>query len=190
MEKYIGVKPSDKRPSPKKDRQSIMATFEEQMLSKPSFMFSSNTKQRLSAEESTPGPQDYSASAAHMLKKDFSRPRFVNSKPTRNLDGAIRTQPYISSNELKHKNLSPGPVAPLESPAKAKERHRTEPRMRQYGLNMISNTLPDPEQVKSSNEVAKAQIKKRLTADSVPGPGQYNPIAKTLIGGSNQELTP
>jgi len=45
--------------------------------------------------------------------------------------------------------------------------------MRQYGLNMITNTLPDPEKLKTNNEVAKAALKKRLQNFS-PGPGEYS----------------
>ena len=44
MEKYIGVKPSERKFSPKKEKsQSIMQSFEQQMRSKPSFMFQSPT---------------------------------------------------------------------------------------------------------------------------------------------------
>ena len=46
--------------------------------------------------------------------------------------------------------------------------------MHQYGLNMITNTLQDPEQIKTNNEVTKAELKKRLTSSSVPGPGEYD----------------
>ena len=73
-------------------------------------------------------------------------------------------------------NISPGPAAPLEEVAAPKARQRTEPRMRQYGLNMITNLLPDPDSIKQNNEVAKAQLKKRLVTDATPGPGDYNPL--------------
>ena len=125
MEKYIGVKPSERKPSPKPDRTSIMGSFEEQVQNRPSYMFQSTTQRGSMADQEAlnrPGPQDYSASVEHLLKKDFSRPRFVSTQPTRNLDGALRTQPFIASNEIKHKMMSPGPVRPLESPKNAKER--------------------------------------------------------------------
>jgi len=54
--------------------------------------------------------------------------------------------------------------------------------MRQYGLNMITNTVDDPHQLKSNNEVAKASLKKRLDPGSVPGPGNYNPQKVPDIG--------
>jgi len=43
MEKYIGVKPSERRHSPQPEPTSLsaMQSFEEQMRSKPSFMFQS-----------------------------------------------------------------------------------------------------------------------------------------------------
>ena len=45
MEKYIGVKPSERKPPPKRDNAvSNMQTFENQMQNKPSFMFQSNTQ--------------------------------------------------------------------------------------------------------------------------------------------------
>ena len=56
--------------------------------------------------------------------------------------------------------------------------------MRQYGLNMITNTLQDPEQIKSNNEVAKAALKKRLTSHEPPDPGDYDPVKKAPIGAS------
>lgn len=153
LEKYIGVKPSEQgKVSPKKAReQSANATlpsFEEQMRSKPSFMFASSTERKVvdTGDQSMPGPQHYASSVVHLMKKDFSRPRIVIAQPTRNLDGAIRNDPYLASNELKHKNISPGPAPLLDYPgAKLQERQRTEPRMRQYGLNMITNTLQDPD---------------------------------------------
>lgn len=46
--------------------------------------------------------------------------------------------------------------------------------MRQYGLNMITNTLQDPDQMKANNEVAKAALKKRLVGTQGPGPGDYD----------------
>ena len=131
------------------------------------------------------------------MKKDFSRPRIVIAQPTRNTDGAFRNEPYLASNELKFKNISPGPVPSLDMPLNtapgggggATERQRTEPRMRQYGLNMITNTIQDPEQMKSNNEVAKAQLKKRLIDDQPPGPGQYDPLKKPPLGGSPSPLS-
>ena len=125
------------------------------------------------------------------MKKDFSRPRIVLTSPTRNTDGAFRTLPDLASNELKYKNLSPGPVAAIDYPGAAlKDRQRTEPRMRQYGLNMITNTLQDPEMIKSNNEVAKAQLKKRMLNNDAPGPGDYNPQAKPPIGGPISGISP
>ena len=114
------------------------------MRSKPSFMFASATERRITepGAESLPGPQHYASSSAHLMKKDFSRPRIVIAEPTRNLDGAIRADPYLAGDELKNKNFSPGPAPLLDYPgAKVQERQKTEPRMRQYGLNMITNTL-------------------------------------------------
>ena len=86
------------------------------------------------------------------------------TRPTRNTDGAFRTNPNIASNELRHKNISPGPAPSLDVPNMTKDRERAEPRMRQYGLNMITNTIQDPDQIKTNNEVTKAELKKRLTA--------------------------
>ena len=62
--------------------------------------------------------------------------------------------------------------------------------MRQYGLNMITNTLQDPDQIKSNNEVVKAELKRRLAANDVPGPGSYNPARKPPIGGPTPAFTP
>ena len=165
MEKYIGVKPSERKFSPKKEKSpSIMHSFEQQMRSKPSFMFQSPTQRGLAEPRyASPGPQDYATVPIHLMKKDFSRPKIAITQPTRNLDGAIRTELYIHSNELKHKNLSPGPAPSLDFPQTShRNTQRAEPRMHQYGLNMITNTLPDPDQLKTNNEVAKAQLKKRL----------------------------
>ena len=39
MEKYIGVKPSDRKNMPKKEREIGLLSFEQQMREKPSFMF-------------------------------------------------------------------------------------------------------------------------------------------------------
>ena len=74
------------------------------MRCKPSFMFASATERRVvqPGAEHSPGPQHYANSAAHLMKKDFSRPRIVIAQPTRNLDGALRANPDISSNELKY----------------------------------------------------------------------------------------
>ena len=127
----------------------------------------------IQADLSLPGPQDYAISTSLLAKKDFSRPRFVLASPTRNTDGAFRKNPDLASNELKHVQISPGPVPSLDQPGARTERQRTEPRMRQYGLNMITNTLPDPEKLKTNNEVAKAALKKRLQNFS-PGPGEYS----------------
>ena len=121
-------------------------------------MFQSNTeRKRVDNGDASPGPSHYANSSVHLMKKDFSRPRVVLASPTRNLDGAIRSDPYLASNELKHKNLSPGPAPLLDFPgATLSNRQLAEPRMRQYGLNMITNTLQDPDLIKSNNEVAKA----------------------------------
>jgi len=62
--------------------------------------------------------------------------------------------------------------------------------MRQYGLNMITNTLPDPDQMKSNNEVAKAQLKKRLNAEQSPGPGSYDPLMKPPLGANSATPAP
>ena len=148
-------------------------------------MFASNTERKIveSEQENSPGPQHYANSAVHLMKKDFSRPRIVIAQPTRNLDGAIRANPDIASDELKHSNISPGPAPLLDYPgAKVQERQKTEPRMRQYGLNMITNTLQDPDQIKTNNEVAKAALKKRLETHHAPGPGEYDPVKKPPIG--------
>ena len=88
-------------------------------------MFASSTERRVTqpGAESSPGPQHYASSAVHLMKKDFSRPRIVIAQPTRNLDGAIRADPYLASNELKYKNLSPGPAPSLDYPgAKVQDR--------------------------------------------------------------------
>ena len=51
MEKYIGVKPSERGKAQPKDKdsqnQSAMHSFEQQMRSKPSFMFASATERRI-----------------------------------------------------------------------------------------------------------------------------------------------
>ena len=57
--------------------------------------------------------------------------------------------------------------------------------MRQYGLNMIANTIQDPENIRSNNEVAKAQLKARLKPDSIPGPGAYQPEKLPPIGAAS-----
>ena len=117
------------------------------------------------------------------MKKDFSRPRIVIASPTRNLDGALGRDPYLASNDLNHMQISPGPAPALDFPgALAKDRQRAEPRMRQYGLNMITNTLDDPHQLKTNNEVAKASLKKRLQPSDYPGPGNYDPQKVPDIG--------
>ena len=103
-------------------------------------MFQSLTERKAADRDALlPGPQDYAITSKHLNRKDFSRPILVMARPTRNTDGAFRTNPNIASDELRHKNISPGPVPSLELPTK--ERDRAEPRMRQYGLNMITNTL-------------------------------------------------
>ena len=52
---------------------------------------------------------------------------------------------------------------------------------------MITNTIVDPDMLKLNNEVAKAQLKKRLKQPS-PGPGSYDtnqlPRHKTLDAAS------
>ena len=117
------------------------------------------------------------------MKKDFSRPRIVIASPTRNLDGALGRDPYLASNDRDHMQISPGPAPALDFPgALAKARQRAEPRMRQYGLNMITNTLDDPHQLKTNNEVAKASLKKRLQPSAYPGPGNYDPQKVPDIG--------
>ena len=57
--------------------------------------------------------------------------------------------------------------------------------MRQYGLNMIAHTIQDPENIRSNNEVAKAQLKARLKPDSIPGPGAYQPEKLPPIGAAS-----
>ena len=47
---------------------------------------------------------------------------------------------------------------------------------------MITNTIDDPHQLKTNNEVAKASLKKRLNPNIVPGPGNYNPQKVPDIG--------
>ena len=47
---------------------------------------------------------------------------------------------------------------------------------------MITNTLQDPDQIKTNNEVAKAALKKRLETHHAPGPGEYDPVKKPPIG--------
>jgi len=94
-----------------------MKSFEDQMRNKPSFMFQSQTERKtIEVDGSLPGPSDYNAQSLHLLKRDFSRPRVQRVSPTRNTDGAFRTELNIHSNELKHKNISPGPVPSLISP--------------------------------------------------------------------------
>ena len=78
------------------------------------------------------------------------------TRPTRNTDGAFRTNPDICGDELKNKNISPGPVPYLDQQYAVRDRERAEPRLRQYGLNMITNTLQDPSDIKTNNEVTKA----------------------------------
>ena len=46
---------------------------------------------------------------------------------------------------------------------------------------MITNTIQDPENLKTNNEIAKAQLKKRFEK-SEPGPGTYNPDKLTKNG--------
>lgn len=41
-------------------------------------------------------------------------------------------------------------------------------------MNILSQTILDPDQLKSQNELAKTQLKKKL-AGPEPGPGSYNP---------------
>ena len=40
---------------------------------------------------------------------------------------------------------------------------------------MITNLMPDPDSLKQNNEVAKAELKKRLMSNMPPGPGEYDP---------------
>ena len=143
MEKYIGVRPGEKKRELKQETpyQSAMETFEQQMRVKPSHMFLSGTERQGTSDESSPGPQHYADTAVHLRKKDFSRPRIVIASPTRNCDGAFRTDPYLASNELRDRNLSPGPAAARDYPGAARDRAKQEPRMRQYGLNMIAHTI-------------------------------------------------
>ena len=103
IEKYIGVRPGERKRELKQETpyQSAMETFEQQMRGKPSHMFLSGTERQGPSEESSPGPQHYADTAVHLRKKDFSRPRIVIASPTRNCDGAFRTDPYIASSELK-----------------------------------------------------------------------------------------
>ena len=54
----------------------------------------------------------------------------------------------------------------------------SEARMQKYGINMITNTIQDPSNLKQNNEIAKAQLKKRLDTFE-PGPGSYDPIKPT-----------
>ncbi len=42
--------------------------------------------------------------------------------------------------------------------------------------------MPDPDSIKQNNEVAKAQLKKRLVTNHSPGPGEYDPLKKPPIG--------
>ena len=54
---------------------------------------------------------------------------------------------------------------------------------------MITNTLQDPEQIKSNNEVAKAALKKRLITNEPPGPGQYDPLKHPIGSYSTRNST-
>ena len=54
---------------------------------------------------------------------------------------------------------------------------------------MITNTLQDPEQIKSNNEVAKAALKKRLVTNLPPGPGQYDPVKQPIGSYSARNAT-
>jgi len=77
MEKYVGVKPSDRKPSPKResDHNTLVQTWDEYSKAKPSFMFQSSTVRKGNGREvSLPGPQDYAISTSHLDRKDFSRP--------------------------------------------------------------------------------------------------------------------
>lgn len=50
---------------------------------------------------------------------------------------------------------------------------------------MITNTLQDPDAIKSNNEVAKAALKRRLETHQSPGPGDYNPQKNLPLGQSH-----
>lgn len=76
-------------------------------------MFQSATERTIQVDESMPGPSDYNSQSLHLLKRDFSRPIMQRVGPTRNTDGAFRTEVNVHSNELKYKNLSPGPAPAL-----------------------------------------------------------------------------
>ena len=58
MEKYIGVRPGEKKRELKQETpyQSAMETFEQQMRVKPSHMFLSGTERQGNNDESSPEP--------------------------------------------------------------------------------------------------------------------------------------
>ena len=58
MEKYIGVKPSDKRPAPLRENDGAPPSWDVQKSNKESFMFQSVTE-RKRTDRDGPGPQDY-----------------------------------------------------------------------------------------------------------------------------------
>ena len=91
---------------------------------KPNFMFTSLTERKIMDRDmSLPGPQDYRVTAEHLDRKNFKRPIIMATRPTRNLDGAIGTNPNIAAGELKHLQISPGPPS-LDDP-KTDVRDRT-----------------------------------------------------------------
>jgi len=99
----------------------------------------------------------------------------VFTKPTRNLDGAIHMGPIYHAPETTKAKISALPLglpgslssAPslIHSPSKANKA---------YGIKMLSGSFPDPDNLKTNNEVTKTQLKKRLGGVS-PGPGDYHP---------------
>ena len=52
---------------------------------------------------------------------------------------------------------------------------------------MITANTVDPEMIKINNEVAKAQMKKRLKTEA-PGPGHYDLTRKGPFGKNNEKL--
>jgi len=132
-----------------------MVSFEAQMRNKRSYMFQSQT-QRHPAESASlsPGPTAYTKDVSSMLKRDFSRPRAVFASPTRNTDGALTKagiSPHMQAVSCEvDAQFEPGPA-----PRKMTERS-SGMRLKQYGINMITNTLVDPDMLKINNEVAKA----------------------------------
>lgn len=52
---------------------------------------------------------------------------------------------------------------------------------------MITQNIVDPEMIKINNEVAKAQMKKRLKTEA-PGPGHYETSRKSPFGANGEKL--